>query len=657
VRATATHAVDDTTFTALLLQHAARRPGAPALREKEFGIWQTLTWRDLAALVRALACGLAQAGLGRGQHLVVIGENRPRLYASMLAAQALGAVPVPLYQDAVASEFVFPIVNAEVAHAIVEDQEQVDKMLEARGECPALAHVWYDDARGLRHYAEPGLAPLDALIEAGRAADALDPGFFDRAVERVKSDDVAAMFFTSGTTGHPKGVVHTHRTLIDRARAGAAFDRLTDHEEVLAYLPPAWVGQNIFSYAQWLACGYVVNCPESADTVMLDLKEIGPTYYFAPPRVFEGLLTSVTIRMEDASRAKRWLFERCMALARRVGPAKMDGRPVGALDRLLYGLGNALVYAPLRNTLGFSRVRVAYTAGEAIGPDLFVFYRSIGINLKQLYGSTETAVFVCLQPDHEVRADTVGVPIAGVEIKVSDEGELLVRSPGLLKEYYKNPAATAEVLSADGWYRTGDAGFIDATGHLKIIDRAKDVGRIAGGPHDGALFAPKYVENKLKFFPYIKEAVAFGDRRDKVCAFVNIDMEAVGNWAERRGIPYAGYVDLSQKPEVRELVLECVKKVNADLAADDKLAGSQISRFLVLHKELDADDGELTRTRKVKRGFIAERYRVLVDALYDGRTHQHVETEMRFEDGRRGTVAADLQIVDAPTYPPVRRAA
>jgi len=390
---------------------------------------------------------------------------------------------------------------------------------------------------------------------------------------------------------------------------------------------------------------------------MLDLREIGPTYYFAPPRVFEGLLTSVTIRMEDASRIKRWLYERCMAIARRVGPSRMDGKPMGLVDRALYAVGDLLVYAPLRNTLGFSRVRVAYTAGEAIGPDLFTFYRSIGINLKQLYGSTETAVFVCLQPDHEVRADTVGVPIQGVEIKVTDSGEVLVRSPGLLKEYYKNPAATAEVLGADGWYRTGDAGFIDAAGHLKIIDRAKDVGRIAGGPHDGALFAPKYVENKLKFFAYVKEAVAFGDRRDKVCAFVNIDMEAVGNWAEKRGLAYAGYVDLSQKPEVRELILDCVKKVNADLAADERLCGSQVSRFLVLHKELDADDGELTRTRKVKRGFIAERYRLLVDALYDGRSHQYVETEMTFEDGRRGTVAADLLIVDAPVHPAVRKAA
>ncbi|HSN33646.1 MAG TPA: AMP-binding protein, partial [Ideonella sp.] len=498
----------DSTFPQLMLAHAAARPDAPALREKEYGIWQTLTWRQLAALVRALACGLGAAGLQRGQHLVVIGENRPRLYATMLAAQSLGAVPVPLYQDAVAAEYVFPINNAEVGFAVVEDQEQVDKLLEIRPQCAQLARIWYDDPRGLRHYREPGLAALDALVEAGRAEDAARPTLFDEAVQQGRPDDVAALFFTSGTTGHPKGVVHSHHTLIDRARAGAAFDKLGADEEVLAYMPPAWIGQNIFSYAQWLACGYVVNCPESASTVTIDLKEVGPTYYFAPPRIFEGLLTSVMIRMEDAGRLKRWMFEHYLAVARRVGPALMDGKPVGWLDRLRYRLGDVLVYGPLRNTLGFSRVRVAYTAGEAIGPDLFTFYRSIGINLKQLYGSTETAVFVCLQPDHEVRADTVGVPIEGVEIEVLASGEILVRSPGLLKGYYKNPQATAEVLDADGWYHTGDAGFVDAAGHLRIIDRAKDVGRLRGGPADGAMFAPKYIENKLKFFPYIKEAVA-----------------------------------------------------------------------------------------------------------------------------------------------------
>jgi len=392
-----------TTFPRLMLSHAAQRPNAAALREKDQGIWQTLTWQGLATLVRELACGLAQAGLTRGQHIVVVGENRPRLYASMLAAQSLGAIPVPLYQDAVGAEFTFPINNAEVAFAVVEDQEQVDKMLDLRAQCPQLTQVWYDDPRGLRKYTDSGLSSLDALIDSGRAYNAQHPGFFDAEMTKGQPTDVAAMFFTSGTTGNPKGVVHTHHTLIDRAHAGATFDKLTSAEEVLAYLPPAWIGQNIFSYALWLECGFVVNCPEQASTVTIDLKEIGPTYYFAPPRVFEGLLTTVMIRMEDAGLVKKWLFHHFMKLARRVGPARMDGKPVSALDRAHYALGKLFIYGPLRNTLGLSRVRVAYTAGEAIGPDLFTFYRSIGINLKQLYGSTETAVFVCLQPDHEAR--------------------------------------------------------------------------------------------------------------------------------------------------------------------------------------------------------------------------------------------------------------
>ena len=627
------------------------------MREKEYGIWQALSWADLATLVEQLACGLHQAGLRRGAHMIVVGANRPRLYATMLAVQSLGAIPIPLYQDAAALECVFPINDAEVAYAFAEDQEQVDKLLEIRDRCPQLAHIYFDDPRGLRNYDEPGLASLDELQASGKVFATQHPDFLKNEVSLAKPDDVGAMFFTSGTTGNPKGVVHTHNSLLNRAKAGADFDKLTHSEEVLAYLPPAWIGQNIFSYSQWLACGYVVNCPESAATVTIDLKEVGPTYYFAPPRVFEGLLTSVMIRMEDAGALKRRMFHYFMSVAQRVGPTKMDGKAVSLVDGLLYTLGNALVYGPLRNNLGMSRVRVAYTAGEAIGPDLFTFYRSIGINLKQLYGSTETAVFVCLQPDHEARADTVGIPIAGVEIKVAENGEILVKSPGLLKEYYKNPAATAEVLTADGWYHTSDAGFLDAHGHLKIIDRVKDVGRLKGGANDGAMFAPKYVENKLKFFQHIKEVVAYGDGRDKVCVMINIDFDAVGNWAERRNLPYAGYTDLAQKPEVYQLIKECVEKVNADLSVDALLAGSQVSRFLVLHKELDADDGELTRTNKVRRGFIADKYKALVDALYEGRTSQFIETVVKFEDGRTGSVSATLRIDDAKTFAPVKAAA
>ncbi|MDT8989875.1 AMP-binding protein [Curvibacter sp. APW13] len=645
------------TFPQLMLQHAAQRPQAAAMREKEYGIWQTLTWSDMATMVEHMAAGLHQAGLQRGAHMVVIGANRPRLYATMLAVQSLGAIPIPLYQDAAAPECVYPINNADVTFAFAEDQEQVDKLLEIREQCPQLSHIFYDDPRGMRNYDEPGLAAVDELLAAGKAFVGIHTGFYAEQVAQIQPGDVAAMFFTSGTTGNPKGVVHTHDTLFNRARAGADFDKLQSSEEVLAYLPPAWIGQNIFSYAQWLACGYVVNCPESSATVSIDLKEIGPTYYFAPPRVFEGLLTSVMIRMEDAGVIKRSMFHAFMKVAKKVGPALMDGKEVSFGDRMAYALGNVLVYGPLRNTLGFSRVRVAYTAGEAIGPDLFTFYRSIGINLKQLYGSTETAVFVCLQPDNEARADTVGVPCEGVEIKVADNGEILVKSPGLLKEYYKNPTATAEVLTADGWYHTSDAGFIDSHGHLKIIDRVKDVGRIQGGAFDGAMFAPKYVENKLKFFPQIKEVVAYGDGREKVCVFINIDFEAVGNWAERRNLPYAGYTDLAQKPQVYELIKECVEKVNADLAEDSLLAGSQISRFLVLHKELDADDGELTRTNKVRRGFIGDKYKVLVDALYEGKTSQFIETQVKFEDGRTGSVSATLALSDAKTFAPVKAAA
>ena len=639
------------TLPQLLLQHAQHRPNATAMREKKFGIWQSYTWADMSKQVLSFASALSQVGVRRGDHVVVVGSNRPRLYASMLAVQALGAIPVPLYQDAVAQEMLFPIRNAEVEFAIVEDQEQVDKLLEVRAEYPELQAIWYDDPRGLRNLGDPQVQALDTLLKKGSDRLDVDRAFLVSEIEKGRPSDVAAMFFTSGTTGNPKGVLHTHASLLDRSMAGARFDQVTPQEEMLAYLPPAWVGQNIFSFAMWLGVGYVVNCPESAETVSIDLKEIGPSYYFAPPRVFEALLTSVMIRMEDASAIKRKIFHSCMRLAKRVGPQILSGANVSYSDRVRYAIGNLLMYGPLRNSLGFSRVRVAYTAGEAIGPDLFEFFRSIGINLKQLYGSTETAVFICLQPDSQARPDTVGVPIEGVELKISETGEVLVRTAGLFKGYYKNSAATKEVLDQNGWYHTGDAGFIDANGHLKIIDRAKDVGRLAGG----SIFAPKYVENKLKFFPFIKESVVFGDKRDKVSAFINIDFNAVGYWAERRYLPYAGFTDLAGRREVYDLIRECVEQVNADLAKDVSLTECQVSRFLILHKELDADDGELTRTNKIRRGPIAEKYGVLIDALYSSLSEQYIETQVKFEDGRQGVVSATLQISNARVFPTPKR--
>ena len=641
------------TFPRWLMHHAKARPQQPAMREKEYGIWQTYTWAQVAENVRAIACGLAQLGFKRGDRLAVVGDNRPRLYWSVAACQCLGGIPVMMYQDAVAQEMAYVLQDAEIKFAVVEDQEQVDKMVEIQPDAPLLAHVIYDDPRGMRHYTQTLLMGLDELQEMGRIHDRNQPDFLDGEIDKGASDDISIMLYTSGTTGKPKGVCQTHGAFIAAARGAIQFDKLTDKEDILSYLPMAWVGDHLFSFAQATVAGFTINCPESGETVMNDLREIGPTYYFAPPRVFENLLTQVMIRMEDAGSLKRKIFHHFMDVARRCGADILDGKPVSGGDRFQYWLGNLLVYGPLKNVLGMSRIRVAYTAGAAIGPDLFRFYRSIGINLKQLYGQTETCAYVCLQPDGEIKLDSVGKPAPFVEVKLADNGEILVKGPMLLKAYYKRPDATAESINADGYFMTGDAGFFDADGHLKIIDRAKDVGKLA----NGAMFAPNYVENKLKFFQHIKEAVCFGHERDMVCAFINIDVGAVGNWAERRGIAYSGYTDLAGKPEVLDLIRECVEKVNADLAHDAMVADSQIHRFLVLHKELDPDDDELTRTRKVRRNFVAEKYRVLIDALYGAKSSQFIETEVKFEDGRRGKVSADLKIIDVKTFAIVKKAA
>ena len=641
------------TFPRLLLQHAAQRPQAPALREKEYGIWQTWSWQRAAEDVRLMSCGLASLGFQPGQNLAIIGDNRPHLYLAFLAAQSLCGVPVPMYQDAVAAEMVFVLEDAEIQFAFAENQEQVDKLLELRERVPGLRHIIYDDPRGLRNYQHEGLISIEQVFELGRAYERAHPDFYLSRVEEGRADDVSVILYTSGTTGRPKGVCQTHASFINAARGGVEVDQLVPSDNIISYLPPAWVGDHLFSIGQWLVAGFTINCPESAATVSIDLREIGPSYYFAPPRVFESMLTSVSIRMEDAAAPKRWLYRKFMALARRCGAEILDGHPVAFTDRLLYALGNVLIYGPLRNVLGLSRIRVAYTAGAAIGPDLFRFYRSIGINLKQLYGQTETCAYVCIQKNGRVKLNTVGEAAPGIEIKIADNGEVLVRGVSVLKEYYKRPDATAEVMDSEGYFHTGDAGVIDADGHLHIIDRAKDVGKLASG----AMFAPNFIENKLKFFPQIKEAVCFGHNRDQVCAFINIDFDAVGNWAERQALPYSGYVDLAGKAQVLEMVADCVRQVNADLAAEPGMGDTQIARFLVLHKELDPDDDELTRTRKVRRGFISDKYQVLVDALYSGLNEQFIETQVKFEDGRSGSVSATLQIRDAQRYPVLAQAA
>lgn len=633
------------TLPALLFKNAEVRGKKTAIREKDLGIWQSWTWSQVSTEVAYLACGLAAKGFSRGSNLAIIGDNRPRLYWSFAASQTLGGVPVPLYQDAIAEEMIYVFNDAEIEFAIVEDQEQVDKLLEIMPRCNKLKCIVYDDTRGMRHYDNPALISYDELRELGQQYLTEHADFLPRELDQCRPDDISVILYTSGTTSKPKGVCLTHKACIDVASGDMSFDGYKDDGEILSYLPMAWVGDHLFSYAQSIVAGFTVNCPESSETVMIDMKEIAPTYYFAPPRVFENLLTTVTIRMEDASNLKKWLYRTFMAVARRSGSEIMDGKRAPMLDRILYAIGNLFVFAPLRNNLGMSRIKFAYTGGAAIGPDLYRFYRSIGINLKQLYGQTETLAYVCKQPNGEARLDTVGSPMPGVDIKVADKGEILVKSPGLLKEYYKNPEATQESLTEDGYFRTGDAGFVDQDGHLKIIDRAKDVGALT----DGTMFAPQFLENKLKFFPFIKEAVCFGDKRDNVTAFINIEMEAVGNWAERQGLGYSGYVDLAGKAEVYDLLADCIEQVNADLAAEDSLSGSQIKRFLILHKELDADDDELTRTRKVRRGFVAEKYGVLINALYDGSKDCFIETQVKFEDGRTGNIAATLAIRDLKT--------
>ena len=630
------------TFPKFLLDRAGRHAERIAMREKDLGIWLEYSWGQMLDEVRALACGLAAKGLRRGDKVAIIGDNRPQLYWAMVAAQCVGGVPVPLYQDAVAEEMQFVLEHAETRFAIAEDQEQVDKLLLVKERCPKLELIVYDDPRGLRHYSEPFLFGFEAIQAAGREFDAQQPAFFKEQVALGKGDDLAVILYTSGTTGRPKGVMLSYDNIVITSRNALEREGLGETEEILSYLPMAWVGDHIFSYGQFYCGGFTLNCPESSDTVLTDLHDIGPTYFFAPPRMWENILTSVMIRLEDAAWIKRKACQFFLQVAQRVGTRKLANEAVNPLDTLLYRLGHALVYGPLKDNLGFSRIRLAYTAGEAIGSEIFTFYRSLGINIKQLYGMTEASVFVCVQPDGDVKPDTVGTVMPEVELKIAADGEVLYRSPGVFLGYYKNPDATAEALEADGWVHSGDAGYLDDAGHLKIIDRARDVSHLADG--QDTLFAPRYLENKLKFSPYVKEAVAFGQERPYVSAFINIDLEAVGTWAERRGLVYTSYADLAARPEVYDLVQGEIERVNASLAEEPQMAGAQMQRFLVLHKELDPDDGELTRTRKVRRRVIADKYGDLIEALYGGDDSVSIEAQVVFEDGRTGMMKADLRL-------------
>jgi long-chain acyl-CoA synthetase len=633
-----------------LARNARLRPKRTAFRHKDLGIWQSWTWGEVHDIVRAYACGLQSLGLKRGGKIAIIGYNRPYLYWTICAAQWLGAIPIPVYADSVADEMAYVLSHAEVTHAAVQDQEQVDKILSVSEQLPQLEHVLYDEQKGLKDYDHSRLHSIQSVVEEGRArlADAQEAAAIDRILQEGRGSDLAIILYTSGTTGRPKGVMLTSDAVIAAAEIGCDFDKLDETDEIIAYLPIAWVGDHIFSYAQAILSGLCVNCPESPETVAEDRREIGATYVFAPPRVFESMLTLTMVRIEDAGALKRHMFHFFINHANKVGEKILNREPgVGAWDRLLWNIGNVLVYAPLRNRYGMTRVKVGYTAGEAIGPEIFRFYRSIGVNLKQLYGQTEASVYITMQPNGEIRADTVGRPAPQVEIRIADNGEVLYRSPGVFVGYYKDDEKTAETKTPDGFVHSGDAGFFDQNGHLKIIDRAKDVGKM----RDGALFPPKYVENKLKFYPNIKEAVCFGDGRDHVAAFINIDLVAVSNWAERNGVTYASYQELAGHPLVYDMIEKHVDEVNRSLASEPRMGGAQIKRFLILHKELDADDGELTRTQKVRRGFIAERYAPLINALYDGSSEADISTEVTFEDGRKGVISARVKIRDMTLYP------
>ena len=637
---------DATTLPRMLRRNAQAMAKRPALREKNLGIWQTYSWARYYQEVRDFALGLAAHGFRRGDKLAVIGDNRPRLYWAQLAAQSLGGVAVPVYQDSIAAELVYVLNHAEISVIVAEDQEQVDKILSLNDKLPRLELIIYDDPRGLRHYEAPSLKSFEDVQVAGREFGAADPDYIDTEIDKGAPDDLALLNYTSGTTGHPKGVMLSHANLLTSAAAYAAAEDIRPGDELLCYLPMAWIGDSLFSIVLNLLVGFTCNCPERPETVQRDLRELGPTIGFAPPRIWESMLSSVRVRTADSTLLKRSVFDFFQRLAERAEQVKGEGARVPVLTRLGLALGEVLVYGPLRDQLGLGRARWFYTGGAPLGSDTYRFFRSIGINVKQVWGATELSGLATLQPDGEANPDTVGRVLQGIELCVAENGEVLVRSPALFKGYYKQPEATRDTFSDDGWYRTGDSGFFDQRGHLVIIDRAKDVGKLS----DGTPFAPQFIENKLKFSPFIGEAVAFGDGRQFVAAMIAIDLTTSGNWAERRNLAYTSFQDLSAKPELRELIREEIKKCNASLPA-----ASRIGRFLLLNKEFDPDDNEITRTRKIRRRFVAEKYAAVVEAFYSGAREVELATEITYEDGRKATLNSTITIDDVEeTLQPAR---
>jgi long-chain acyl-CoA synthetase len=636
------------TLPKLLERNAEESPAAPGIREKTRGVWQTYDWAAYRDRVRDFALGLAAMGFKRGDKLSVVGDNRPQLYMAQLSAQVLGGFSVPVYQDSIASELVYVLDHAETSVIVAEDQEQVDKALSLKDKLPRLRWIVFDDSRGLWAYDDPMLRSFESVLEEGRAYGTANPGFYASELAKGGPDDLAMIAYTSGTTGMPKGVMLSHRNMVAAAEGFLEVNDTRRGDNWLSYLPMAWVGDAAFSLGMTLAGKLVANCPESPESVQRDLRELGPNATLAPPRIWENMLTAVQVKSDDASPAKRRVFEHFRALAERCELKRTDGKPLTVGERLGLMLGEVLVYGPVRDQLGLRNARWCYTGGAPLGPDTYRFFRSFGINLKQVYGATEASALIACQSDAEANPNTVGRPMPRMDIRIDDNGEVMLKGPNVFVGYFKQDEVTRETLVDGGWLRTGDAGFFDKQGQLVIIDRAKDVGKLT----DGSAFAPQFIENKLKFSPFIREAVAFGHGQPMVVAMIAIDMQTVGTWAEKRGLAYTSFMDLSRKAAVAGLIAEEIAKANASLPDVQ-----QVKRFLLLNKELEADDAEMTRTRKVRRKFVAEKYVSVIDAFYNGGKQVQVTMDITFEDGRKSSLTNDIAIHDIARREPARQAA
>ncbi|MFQ5433814.1 MAG: long-chain fatty acid--CoA ligase [Anaerolineae bacterium] len=622
------------TFPQLLIERAKEFGDAEALREKDYGIWQSINWRDYLTHVRNFCQGLVYLGLTPDDTVAIIGDNRPEWIYSELASQAAGAKSIGIYQDAVVKEMIYIITHAQVKFIVVEDQEQVDKILEMWDELQGIEKVIYYDPKGLRNYTEDFLMYFPDVEKLGEAFAEENPDWFDKKVALGKADDVAILSTTSGTTGNPKLAMITHRNLVSMGKNLMQIDPLKSDDRFVSFLPMAWIGEQMMSFACSLQKGFTLNFPEEPETALTNIREIGPHSMFSPPRIWENLVSQVMVKMEDSTKLKKRLYEWAMGIGYEMADIRFRKEVPSASMKWKYRLADWLVFVAIKDHLGLRHLKRAYTGGAALGPDVFRFFHALGVNLKQIYGQTEASGISVLHRDGDIKFQTVGTPVTGTEVKIAEDGEILLKSDSIFTGYFNNPKATAETLH-DGWLMSGDAGYFDEDGHLIVIDRAKDVMTL----HDGTKFSPQFIENKLKFSPYVKEAVVFGGDWPFVTAMLNIDMENTGKWAENRAIAYTTYTDLAQKREVYDLVRRQVESANADLPP-----AARIRRFLLLHKELDADDAELTRTRKVRRRFVSQRYDDIISALYSQNDHMDVETTITYQDGRTATLQTRLHI-------------